>query len=1009
MWPVTIRCHCARLNGAQTLLDMSAPKPLKESTATAGTDVGAQDHDATAVTRQRLSSAMELLGVAVASVFDNDEIVINNAFVQALGLDEQAMDPLSATLRQSIVTAVANDPVPEHVSWIQGKRSFERDVCIAISSSEQRFWHTRICSIRFNQTTVRQLQLVSPIDAPSQRAGATEQQSDLHSEPIDTGPDPWLKTSQHSQWSFRESVENSEFPMVIRTGTVFKYINPAFANLIGVEKREDLYERELFSILPEREIERLQDKIKRRDSGETVRNGYKLTLRHCDGREVPTRTFSRRIVWNGAASVHSVCIDVTEEDRTNRALVESENRLQTILASLPCGMIVHRNGKALYVNPAMVKMMGYSSAEEVLAQETMWDAFPEHERLKSNMLKRMEGRPESDRYETVLRNLDGTLRNVRVSPETIDWNGERAVLASMTDVTDLTNALNRLRLDEIRSRDFASTAASWFWETDQDDRLTMVGNEYSSYGKSIGKSANQVIGKTRAELYPQQRKKHPRRWASYEKAVRNKVPFNDFEVDIEADNGITYTFSLSGIPYYSEAGDFLGYRGSVRDVTEERKLQARISYAAEHDDLTGLPNRTKFAQYVDRSLAATKATDQQCVLGFLDLDGFKIVNDTVGHSVGDKLLVQCAGIFERIVGEPHRIARLGGDEFGFLLMNSTVDEAKRIFEKVISAVFRNKFVHDDRYLEVGASIGVVVINKDSESREVLMSQADVACYAAKDNGRNQVYVFSESDEDARRRHREVRAASEIQQALSEDRMLIYAQPIVDLSVADNPPVYNEILIRMKDTDGSIISPNSFIPAVERFQLAEVLDRHVINAALKLLSQYHDKGSCDCAGVSINLSGDTLCVPDFDRFVLDALERHDILPGNVCFEITETAAIRNLDVAIRFIESTRALGCRFSLDDFGAGLSSFAYLKDFNINQIKIDGRFIRNVLNDQFDKDIVSAITQIGSSLGVSVVAEHVEDQVSANMLKKLGVDYGQGFLWGKPIPYQQLLDQQQR
>lgn len=993
---------------------MSARKTLSGPIQSTKVAVNDNKDEVTSEARQRLASAMELLSVAVASVFDNGEVLVNKAFTQQLGLRDSDNGQISATLRRSIITAVQDNPTPSNVSWLEGKRSFEREIDLATSGNEKARWRARIASLRFAQTRVRQLQLLHLIDETTNNDSNVDsrvyrERPSAAPAALDPAQDPLLDQLEHSQWSFRESVANSEFPMAIRTGCIIQFVNQAFADLLGFDNVDSLVGIDVLSILPEREVDRIVSKIQRRDSGKNVRNGYRLTFYHTDGREIPTRTFSRRIVWNGEPSAHSVCIDVTEEDQTNRALAESEDRLQAILAGLPCGMIVHRNGKLLYVNPAMVKMMGYSSAEEVLAQKSMWPAFPEHEKLKTLSEKRIIGRAELDSYETVLKNVDGTLLKVRVLPDVIDWNGENVVVASLTDVTDLSNALDLLRLDETRSRDFASTAASWFWETDQNDRFTMIGNEYANYSKFTGINRDSILGKTRAELYPEQREAYPQRWETYERAISARRPFNDFEMTIEGDDDSTHSFLLSGIPYFSDEGDYLGYRGSVRDVSEERRLQARISYAAEHDDLTGLPNRTKFARFVDSSLDATRDTEKQCVLGFLDLDGFKIVNDTVGHSVGDKLLVQCAAIFKRIVQKPHRIARLGGDEFGFLLHDLSIDEANAIFQTIITAVSRNKFLHDGRCLEVGASIGVVVVNNNSESRETLMSQADVACYAAKDNGRNQVYLYSKSDEDARRRHREVRVASDIQQALVEGRMLIYAQPIVDLNIPGNPPVHNEILIRMKDTDGSIIGPNAFIPAAERFQLAETLDRHVINAALALLSEAYSSNARACVGISINLSGETLSVPDFDKFVLDALNRYDVKPDSVCFEITETAAIRNLDVAIRFIESTRALGCHFSLDDFGAGLSSFAYLKDFNIDQIKIDGRFIRNVVNDQFDKNIVSAISHIGSSLGVSVVAEHVEDEASARILRQLGVDYGQGYLWGRPVPYQQILDQQDR
>lgn len=988
---------------------MSVNERKSKRTSSASSAKYSNKVDPTRSLPQSLSSAMELLTVPVASVTDDGEILVNEAFAHATGFSDTRSCHSHPDLRHAVLDALNLEVESDNVAWIGGKRSFAGRFQFRKNDVESLIFNCTIASIRYDQTRIRQLQL-HPLDVQadsSKKTITTDADANFSNT---TGSNDLLATDKvmDSEWSFRDSCEQSEFPMLVRMGTTVLYANQAFLNLVGCPAAEQIANTDLMKLFADRELERMSKLIERRDRGEEVTNGYRLNFRHFDGQQVPTRTYSRPITWGGQAAVHSVCLDVTGEDIANRALIESENRLRSILSVVPCGVLIHIDGISKYVNPALLNMTRFSSPEEFLEKGTIWFLFPEQERLQAYAEERTNGREAPSTYETLLRCTDGSLLNVRVLATNVDWDGEMATLATFTDITDLSHALQRLQIDKTRARDFASTAASWFWETDKDDRITMVGREYRNYSDAIGNSIDSVIGKTRAELYPEQRKANPDKWLAYETAVAQRIPFNDFELVLKDPDGIKNYFSLSGIPFYDDDGEFLGYRGSVRDVSEERRLQARIRYAAEHDDLTKLANRKRFAYYVDKSLGNAKKNNQQDILGFLDLDGFKIVNDNVGHSVGDELLVQCARIFNQIVHLPHKVARLGGDEFGFLLSDISVSEAKVIFETIINAVSRNKFVHNGRALEVGASIGVVIVDKDSESRESLMSQADIACYAAKDNGRNQVYVFSESDEDARRRRREVRVASDIQQAINSGRMLVYAQTIVDLGTAGNPPVHNEILVRMQDLDGSIVTPNAFIPAAERFQLAESLDRYMIDAALSCMSESNRLNNhSDTVGVSINLSGDTLSVLDFDQYVLEALERHNVAPEKVCFEITETAAIRNLNVAIRFIESTRALGCRFSLDDFGAGLSSFAYLKDFNIDQIKIDGRFIRNIVEDDYDQEIVSAITRIGSSLRVTVVAEHVEDARTAKILKKLGVDYGQGYYWSKPTPYKALLAQQ--
>jgi diguanylate cyclase (GGDEF)-like protein/PAS domain S-box-containing protein len=431
------------------------------------------------------------------------------------------------------------------------------------------------------------------------------------------------------------------------------------------------------------------------------------------------------------------------------------------------------------------------------------------------------------------------------------------------------------------------------------------------------------------------------------------------------------------------------------DVTESRELNRRLSYHASHDLLTGLVNRREFESRVERALKSAKARESSYALCYLDIDQFKIINDTCGHSAGDVLLGQVGALLKSKVRWRDTLARLGGDEFGILLEACSLDEALRTAEVLREAVRNFRFTWEDRVFRLGASVGVVPIAADNEDVASIISAADSACAAAKEGGRNRVHSFAENDIELMRRRREMQWAARINAALEEGRFELYRMQIQPLQ-RNEPGQHYELLLRMRDESGRMVSPDNFIAAAERYGLTPAIDRWVIENALRWLVSEADERE-KLAMCSINLSGQSLGDDKFLPFVIEQFQKSGIDASKICFEITETAAVASFSQANRFIQALKELGCRFALDDFGTGLSSFGYLKHFPVDFLKIDGSFVREILHDPIDREMVRSINEIGHLTGKKTIAEFAENAEIIQMLTSLGVDYAQGYGIAQP------------
>jgi len=427
------------------------------------------------------------------------------------------------------------------------------------------------------------------------------------------------------------------------------------------------------------------------------------------------------------------------------------------------------------------------------------------------------------------------------------------------------------------------------------------------------------------------------------------------------------------------------------DVSESRELNRKLSYHASHDILTGLVNRREFEARLERSLRSAKARETQYALCHLDVDQFKIINDTCGHSAGDALLGQVGALLKTKIRWRDTLARLGGDEFGVLLESCSLDEAMRMAEQLKETIRNYKFVWEERTFRLGCSIGVVPITGDSGDVAALLSAADSACAAAKEAGRNRVFSFQENDLDLMRRRKEMQMAAQVNNALEESRFELYRMEIAPLQRPDTGAHY-ELLLRMKDHAGKPIPPTEFILSAERYGITPQIDRWVVENALRWLVSEADERE-RLALCSINLSGQSLVDDKFLPFVQRVLKNSGIDGSKICFEITETAAIASYAQANRFIEALKKEnGCKFALDDFGTGLSSFGYLKQFPVDFLKIDGSFVKGILHDPIDREMVRSINEIGHLTGKLTIAEFAENAEIINMLRNLGVDYAQGY-----------------
>lgn len=462
-----------------------------------------------------------------------------------------------------------------------------------------------------------------------------------------------------------------------------------------------------------------------------------------------------------------------------------------------------------------------------------------------------------------------------------------------------------------------------------------------------------------------------------------------------ASNRLMYQLNIKGIT--------LGVKndGLINDLKAKllkiESMTGEMSYQASHDLLTGLINRPQFEAILDSAIISARHDKVSHALFYMDLDDFKVVNDTCGHVAGDALLQNLAKYLKNQIRDADSLSRFGGDEFGLLLPSCDIEKAVQFAEELRRKVHNYQFAWDEKSFDIKVSIGVVEIDKSFESMTEILQAAHSACYVSKESGKNRVHVFQEDDTQLNRRLGDMNSAQDVQKSLVENRFVLFAQEI-RANREDSILWHGEILIRMLGDDDELIFPDSFIPAAERYNLMIDIDKWVVNNAFLAIQKLEAKFGTAVL-CSINLSGQSICDEGFLDYVVSKLGEIEISPRSVCFEITETAAISNFFYAEKLLDTLKGMGCSFSLDDFGSGLSSFGYLRRLDVDYLKIDGSFVKSMLTDQKDYAMVKSIHQIGKEMGIKTIAEFVEDEALHKELAKLGVDYVQGYGIGKPAP----------
>ncbi len=676
--------------------------------------------------------------------------------------------------------------------------------------------------------------------------------------------------------------------------------------------------------------------------------------------------------------------------------IEREHVYRRLTEAMHEGIAVDCNGIAL-ANARFAELCGAASPAQLVGRQLVDLVHPDFADLLGEILRRHRvGQPSPERFEAELRSTDGPGQRLEFAFQPTSYEGERALLVSAVEMSGRSDA----------GADSRGPGTAWealdalgegVITTDAEGRIVYVNQ---SGEQLIGKPAAEALGRSLQEvinLIDEDDRKALGDPVRQCLSTGARVHIGRRGMVVSNDGGGERSIELTVSPLRDATSEVSGTVITLRDVSDLRGLTRQMSYQASHDALTGLVNRREFEHRLQESLEVAHAGTARHVLCYLDLDRFKAVNDECGHVAGDSMLREVAALIKEEVRDSDTVGRLGGDEFGVLLVGCPLEKARQIADDVVRAVGDFRFVWKDKIFNVGVSVGLVEVSRESGSLEDLIGAADSACYVAKKQG-GRVHVYSARDEAAARQRGEIHWLQLLQSALKEGRFELYAQPIVAMDAQATLGPGLEVLLRLRDEDGSIIVPGEFMVAAERYRLMPHVDRWVVQTSLAALG----RGAVRLASgrsLCINLSGQTLGDAAFLEFVVDCLDRTGVAPDRVCFEVTENSVITNIEHARRFIGVLHGMGCRFALDDFGRGLSSFSNLRNLSLDYLKIDGYFIRNLASDNVNQAMVTAMIKLARSLNFQVVAEHVEDMSALDTARRMGVDFVQGYQVGRPQP----------
>jgi diguanylate cyclase (GGDEF)-like protein/PAS domain S-box-containing protein len=733
---------------------------------------------------------------------------------------------------------------------------------------------------------------------------------------------------------------------------------------------------------------------------------FLLTLRHARriarlneeiSRISRDRRFERRVAASNRGDAVSrlgmtvnTLFEVLSEQQER--LTERQGLLHALADTVPAMVAVHRE-QVLYANPAAVEWFGAGVLNERPVIDLVRPAL--RRRVLDGVRELLAGTADPARFDVTLmddrgRPLDATVQTARIA-----FEGAPAILSVATPAG--TGAMDR-HAGARRAQATLESIGEAVLTTDFDGRIDYMNAAAqqltgSNLAVARGKTLDEIIS-----LVDETDRKSLGDPVSACLRDRRRVNLGRRALLLARSGSGEYSVELTASPQRDDKGETIGAVVVLHDVSELRGLARQMSYQATHDALTGLVNRREFERRLDEALQSAHAGDAGHVLCYLDLDRFKVVNDTSGHMAGDSMLREVATLIRDRVRDSDTVGRLGGDEFGMLLIGCPLDKARQIADDVCSAIRDYRFVWRDKIFNIGVSLGLVEIGRQSGSIEELLSAADSACYVAKQQGRGRVHVYSARDEAAARQRGDIQWLQRLQTALKEDRFELFTQPILSLAGHTQTGPAFEILLRLRDESGRLVLPAEFLGAAERYHLTNHVDRWVVQAALAAIGRGRLKLP-DNRSAAINLSGQTLGDESFLDFVVECLDRSDVRPAQICFELSEASVAMNLSHAKRLVDVLHSMGCAFALDDFGSGLGSFANLKNLGPDYVKLDGSLIHDLQQNSVNEAMVTAMVKLARTLGFQVIAEQVEDQQTFAAVRGLGVDFVQGYVVGRPQP----------
>ena len=727
---------------------------------------------------------------------------------------------------------------------------------------------------------------------------------------------------------------------------------------------------------------------------------FESIYRRRDGSDFPAEVHINAIRNEGEIEVFTTVRDITRQRQAERALENLETRLSATVRHAPLILFaLDAEGRFTLSEGAGLHALGLQPGEVV--GRDIREVHADHPDTIAAAERALAG--EAFQFED---SVDGTHLNVSWIPLEDPNKGLDGVLGVAWDITSLRAAEAATAAERDRLLTTLQSISDAVLTANTHGRLTYLNPAARDL---LGVDAVSAGGARVDELLDLE---DTRTGASIHRPVQQCLesghPVESPERILHRADGGTRVVRLQVSPLRRPDHTIDGVVIVLHDHTELWQMTQQLNHQATHDELTGLCNRREFERRLEEALRTLGDHQTPHALFYMDLDQFKIINDTCGHQAGDELLRELAARLLGYIRDSDTLARLGGDEFGLLLCHCPLERAEAIAHKMLESVGTLRFDWEGRRFDVGISIGVVPVVSPEQSLPEVLSQADSACYAAKEEGRNRIYTWQASDQALCQRRGEMEWVGRIRAALEEGRLCLYGQAIHPLGMTPADLAHIEILMRLRDEDGKLISPGTFIPAAERYHLMPEIDRHVVDTAFALLARHRahsGRSEADChPSIAINLSGQSLAQESMLEYITERLNHYAIPPRCVIFEITETAAISHHDRAQGLIRTLRYMGSRFSLDDFGSGLSSFGYLKNLPVDFIKIDGSFVRDITHNAVDSAMVTAIHRVGHVLGLRTIAECVESEATMERLREIGLDFVQGYYLSQPTPLEEHL-----